>query len=182
MDLDTPTLKEARLGPIILFYTKTKRVQPSINRQADALIQAWSRPIIKRPSNFRSRYVGGDASQSQNQGQNQNSNSQGGASGGAPGEAGSHVRRGGEVSQSQIKRQRFDYRKALKENEGRRQARVQVAQVGVAATTRKETTSSVTPLVVNNSLSFACLVVVSYRCSSPCKMAYKLASTARRVE
>ena len=57
MDLDTQTLKECRLGPIVLFYTKTKRVTPAINRQADALVQAWSRPIIKRPANLRSRYV-----------------------------------------------------------------------------------------------------------------------------
>ncbi|ORY28635.1 hypothetical protein BCR39DRAFT_534575 [Naematelia encephala] len=47
MDLDTTTLKECRLGPIVLFYTKTKRVTPAINRQADDLVQAWSRPIIK---------------------------------------------------------------------------------------------------------------------------------------
>lgn len=125
MDLDTATLKEARLGPIILFYTKTKRVQPSINRQADALIQAWSRPIIKRPANFRSRYVGGEPGQK-------------GAAGADGADAGNKGLDGGEggtesqntqVSGSQIKRRRFDYRKALKENEGRRQARVMVAQV-----------------------------------------------------
>lgn len=57
MDLDTATVREAGLGPIVLFYTKTKRVTPSINRGAEALVQTWSRPIIKRPSDFRSRYI-----------------------------------------------------------------------------------------------------------------------------
>lgn len=57
MDLDTQTLKECRLGPIVLFYTRAKRVTPEISRQADTLVQAWSRPIIKRPANLRSRHV-----------------------------------------------------------------------------------------------------------------------------
>lgn len=147
MDLDTPTLKEARLGPIILFYTKTKRVQPSINRQADALIQAWSRPIIKRPANFRSRYVGGDATQpAGSQGQNQNGQGQSQSQGQAV-SGGGAVRQGGAVSGGQIKKQRFDYRKALKENEGRRQAKVQIAQV------RRDFRSFCLPL----EFSFACV-------------------------
>lgn len=57
MDLDTATIREAGLGPIVLFYTKTKRVTPAITRQADALVQTWSRPIIKRPADFRSRHI-----------------------------------------------------------------------------------------------------------------------------
>ncbi|GMK60009.1 hypothetical protein CspeluHIS016_0902260 [Cutaneotrichosporon spelunceum] len=57
MDLDTATIREAGLGPIVLFYTKTKRVTPPINRAAEALVQTWSRPIIKRPADFRSRYI-----------------------------------------------------------------------------------------------------------------------------
>jgi transcription factor SPN1 len=57
MDLDTATIREAGLGAIVLFYTKTKRVTPSINRAAEALVQTWSRPIIKRPADFRSRYI-----------------------------------------------------------------------------------------------------------------------------
>lgn len=59
MDLDTSTIREAQLGPVVLFYTKTKRVSPAINRQADALVQAWSRPIIKRSADFRSRFIPG---------------------------------------------------------------------------------------------------------------------------
>ncbi|ORX34156.1 hypothetical protein BD324DRAFT_636877 [Kockovaella imperatae] len=57
MDLDTATLKECQLGPIVLFYSKTKRVSPAINRQADSLVSAWSRPLIKRPANYRSQQM-----------------------------------------------------------------------------------------------------------------------------
>lgn len=57
MDLDTTTLKECRLGPIVSFYAKTKRVTPAINRAADTLVSAWSRPVLHRSANFRSRHV-----------------------------------------------------------------------------------------------------------------------------
>ncbi|KGB77759.1 transcription factor IWS1 [Cryptococcus deuterogattii R265] len=113
MDLDTTTLKECRLGPIVLFYTKTKRVTPAINRQADALVQAWSRPIIKRPANYRSRYI---------ESQNEVEQSQGGGSG-----------TGGGYSQSQRgtgerRFKRFDVKKALEENAHRKGARLQIVQ------------------------------------------------------
>jgi hypothetical protein len=128
MDLDTETLKEAKLGPIVLFYTKTKRVTPAINRAADALVQAWSRPIIKRPANFRSRHidhaadvedaaeerermamdVDGEGMQSRGQSQSQ-------------GQAGAGTRR-----------KRFDVATALMENKGRKGARMPVIKVGWA--------------------------------------------------
>ncbi|GFZ43222.1 Transcription factor IWS1 [Saitozyma sp. JCM 24511] len=124
MDLDTETLKEAKLGPIVLFYTKTKRVTPAINRAADALVQAWSRPIIKRPANFRSRHidnaadvedaaeerermamdVDGEGTQGRGQSQSQ-----------SQGQAGAGTRR-----------KRFDVAAALMENKGRKGARMPV--------------------------------------------------------
>ncbi|WWC60476.1 uncharacterized protein I303_103049 [Kwoniella dejecticola CBS 10117] len=107
MDLDTTTLKECRLGPIVLFYTKTKRVTPAINRQADALVQAWSRPIIKRPANYRSRQV--DTQDDIEMGQMQI----GGLGGG---------------SQQRTKPARFDIKKALAENAGRKGARLQIVK------------------------------------------------------
>ena len=103
MDLDTQTLKECRLGPIVLFYTKTKRVTPTINRQADGLVQSWSRPIIKRPASFRNRLVetqdsmGGDIDLDED------------------------VRR-------EIRKRRFDVRKALEENKGRKGARLYLSK------------------------------------------------------
>lgn len=128
MDLDTETLKEAKLGPIVLFYTKTKRVTPAINRAADALVQAWSRPIIKRPANFRSRHidnaadvedaaeerermamdVDGEGTQGRGQSQSQ-----------SQGQAGAGTRR-----------KRFDVAAALMENKGRKGARMPVIKVG----------------------------------------------------
>ncbi|KAK8865742.1 hypothetical protein IAR55_000888 [Kwoniella newhampshirensis] len=116
MDLDTTTLKECRLGPIVLFYTKTKRVTPAINRQADALVQSWSRPIIKRPANFRSKFVG-----SQNEVESQ------------PHSQGESQSRGGGYNQSQgddaaPRKKRFDIQKALEENATRKGARLQIVK------------------------------------------------------
>lgn len=55
--IDSSCLKEARLGRVIIFYTKSKRVTPDIARHANDLISAWSRPIIKRSASYRDRIV-----------------------------------------------------------------------------------------------------------------------------
>lgn len=56
MFIDTNALKESGLGRIVLFYTKkNKRVSPAIKNQADNLIAAWSRPILKRSASYRDR-------------------------------------------------------------------------------------------------------------------------------
>lgn len=55
--IDTATLKESGLGKIVLFYTKCKRVTPSIRRIADQLVANWSRPIVKRSASYRDRLV-----------------------------------------------------------------------------------------------------------------------------
>jgi hypothetical protein len=57
MDIDAQTLKESYLGRVVLFYTKAPRVQGPIKRQADNLVQAWSRPILGRSSDMRNRKV-----------------------------------------------------------------------------------------------------------------------------
>ena len=57
MDIDTNCLKESGLGRVVLFYTKCKRVTPTISRQANELIAAWSRPIIKRSASYRDRQL-----------------------------------------------------------------------------------------------------------------------------
>jgi hypothetical protein len=106
MDLDTQTLKECRIGPIVLFYTKTKRVTPAINRSADSLVQAWSRPIIKRPASFRNRHVE------------------------------TQDNMGGEVVMDDAARKewrkRFDTKAALKDNEGRKGARPYLSKASLA--------------------------------------------------
>jgi transcription factor SPN1 len=57
MDIDTNCLKESGLGRIVLFYTKCKRVSVVISRQAEELVSAWCRPIIKRSASYRDRIL-----------------------------------------------------------------------------------------------------------------------------
>lgn len=57
MELDAQTLKETYLGRVVLFYTKAPRVQATIKRQADTLVQLWSRPILRKPADLRGRKV-----------------------------------------------------------------------------------------------------------------------------
>lgn len=55
--IDTNVLKESKLGRVILFYTKCKRVTPDIQRAAHELVSIWSRPIIKRSASYRDRVI-----------------------------------------------------------------------------------------------------------------------------
>ncbi|OBZ72479.1 Transcription factor IWS1 [Grifola frondosa] len=55
--IDTPVLKDAKLGKVVIFYTKCKRVTPDIARIANDLVSAWSRPIIKRSASYRDRVI-----------------------------------------------------------------------------------------------------------------------------
>ncbi|KAJ3775654.1 transcription factor iws1 [Lentinula raphanica] len=55
--IDSAAIKEARLGPLVLFYTKCQRVQPDVRRVANELVSTWSRPIIKRSASYRDRVV-----------------------------------------------------------------------------------------------------------------------------
>jgi transcription factor SPN1 len=55
--IDIGVLKESKLGRVVLFYTKCKRVTPAVGRDARELIEAWSRPIIKRSASYRDREI-----------------------------------------------------------------------------------------------------------------------------
>lgn len=55
--IDTNVLKESRLGRVVLFYTKSRRVSPDIARLANDLVSSWSRPIIKRSASYRDRAI-----------------------------------------------------------------------------------------------------------------------------
>lgn len=116
MDLDTQTLKESRLGPIMLFYTKTRRVTPDINRQADALVQAWSRPIIKRPANLRNRHVE-TLSEAVESAQGQRSRDE-------DGDVEEPV-----APRPMVKKKRFDVVSATQDNKGKKGARLFNARV-----------------------------------------------------
>ena len=55
--IDTNVLKESKLGRVIIFYTKSKKVAPDISRLANDLVSTWSRPIIKRSASYRARKI-----------------------------------------------------------------------------------------------------------------------------
>ncbi|KAI0309781.1 hypothetical protein OF83DRAFT_1071501 [Amylostereum chailletii] len=57
LDIDTGVLRGSRLGRVVLFYTKCKRVTPDIARTATALVSAWTRPIVKRSASYRDRAI-----------------------------------------------------------------------------------------------------------------------------
>ncbi|KAL0065052.1 Transcription factor iws1 [Marasmius tenuissimus] len=55
--IDSSALKESGLGPLVLFYTKCKRVQPDVRRIAEDLVSTWSRPIVKSSASYRDRVI-----------------------------------------------------------------------------------------------------------------------------
>ncbi|GAA5873065.1 hypothetical protein JCM8547_000021 [Rhodosporidiobolus lusitaniae] len=50
--IETSALKSSGLGKIVYFYTKCKRVDPSIARVANQLVSDWMRPILRRSKAF----------------------------------------------------------------------------------------------------------------------------------
>jgi transcription factor SPN1 len=57
MDINTESLRESGLGRVVLFYTKCKRVVEPIQRIASELVDTWTRPILKRSSSYRDKFV-----------------------------------------------------------------------------------------------------------------------------
>ncbi|KAJ8495049.1 hypothetical protein ONZ45_g13019 [Pleurotus djamor] len=55
--IDSAVLRESGLGKVVIFYTKSKRIQPDIARIANDLVSSWSRPIIKRSASYRDRII-----------------------------------------------------------------------------------------------------------------------------
>ncbi|WFD19705.1 Transcription factor iws1 [Malassezia caprae] len=70
MSIDTISLKMSGLGRVVVFYSLCKRVEPSIRRIAEQLIESWTRPILKRSASYRDRQVA-QAEWHQNSPQNQ---------------------------------------------------------------------------------------------------------------
>ncbi|GAA5977507.1 hypothetical protein JCM11641_000984 [Rhodosporidiobolus odoratus] len=50
--IETSALKSSGLGKIVYFYTRCKRVDPSIARVAEQLVADWMRPILRRSKAF----------------------------------------------------------------------------------------------------------------------------------
>lgn len=128
MELDTPSLKESRLGPVVLFYTRSKRPPAEVKRAAEALMQVWSRPIIKRPNDFRERTI-----QTATQTRSREEGEEGGEGDmeedGEERGQGSQSQGGASQSQGATVRKIFNYNAALEENKGRKGARLPVVKV-----------------------------------------------------
>lgn len=143
MELDAQTLKETYLGRVVLFYTKAPRVQAPIKRQADTLVQLWSRPILRKPADLRGRKIrsereldtapaaddvemggeGDEGEASQSQGQGGRSRLQGQGQSQSQSQA-----RGGAASQ-RPKNKRVDWHERAQVNTTSKGARLEKAQV-----------------------------------------------------
>ncbi|KAI9894916.1 MAG: Transcription factor iws1 [Vezdaea aestivalis] len=55
LPVDKDALIASGIGKVALFYTKSKRPEPSIKRVAEQLIADWSRPILARPDDYRQK-------------------------------------------------------------------------------------------------------------------------------
>ncbi|KAI9831225.1 MAG: hypothetical protein M1819_005153 [Sarea resinae] len=55
LPVNKDTLVASGIGKVILFYTKSKRPELSIKRQAEKLLGEWTRPILKRSDDYRKR-------------------------------------------------------------------------------------------------------------------------------
>lgn len=52
---DISFLRESGIGKIVMFYTKDRRPQSHIKRQAEILVRDWSRPVLGRSDDYHSR-------------------------------------------------------------------------------------------------------------------------------
>jgi transcription factor SPN1 len=48
-------LAGTKIGQVVMFYTRSKKPQPDIKRQADRLLAQWMSLMLKRPNDYRSR-------------------------------------------------------------------------------------------------------------------------------
>ncbi|RPB22567.1 hypothetical protein L211DRAFT_810690 [Terfezia boudieri ATCC MYA-4762] len=52
---DVENLRESGIGKIVSFYTKDVRPQPDIKRQANTLMRDWTRPILGRSDDYKTK-------------------------------------------------------------------------------------------------------------------------------
>ncbi|KAL8773931.1 MAG: hypothetical protein Q9209_001361 [Squamulea sp. 1 TL-2023] len=57
LPIDKEALISSGIGKVVLFYTKSKKPEPGIKRQAERLLGEWTRPILKRSDNYRKRNI-----------------------------------------------------------------------------------------------------------------------------
>ncbi len=57
LPIDKEALISSGIGKVVLFYTKSKKPEPSIKRSAERLLGEWTRPILKRSDDYRKRHL-----------------------------------------------------------------------------------------------------------------------------
>lgn len=57
LPIDKEALISSGIGKVVLFYTKSKKPEMSIKRQAERLLGEWTRPILKRSDDYRKRVL-----------------------------------------------------------------------------------------------------------------------------
>lgn len=57
LPIKTEHLKESGLGRVVIFYTKSKRVEPQLARLADKIIAEWTKPVIGASDNYRDKRI-----------------------------------------------------------------------------------------------------------------------------
>lgn len=57
LNIEKETLLSSGIGKVVLFYTRSKKPEPSIKRMAERLLGEWSRPILKRTDDYKKRHI-----------------------------------------------------------------------------------------------------------------------------
>ncbi|KAG6004020.1 Transcription factor iws1, partial [Claviceps pusilla] len=57
LNVQKETLLSSGIGKVVLFYTRSKKPEPSIKRMAERLLGEWSRPILKRTDDYKKRQI-----------------------------------------------------------------------------------------------------------------------------
>lgn len=52
LPMNKDTLKSSGIGKVIVFYTKSKRPEIGIKRQAEKLLAEWTRPLLQRTDDY----------------------------------------------------------------------------------------------------------------------------------
>ncbi|KAF5007584.1 hypothetical protein FDECE_6092 [Fusarium decemcellulare] len=57
LNIEKETLLSSGIGRVVVFYTRSKKPEPSIKRIAQRLLGEWSRPILKRTDDYKKRQI-----------------------------------------------------------------------------------------------------------------------------
>lgn len=57
LNVEKEALLSSGIGKVVLFYTRSKKPEPSIKRMAERLLGEWSRPILKRTDDYKKRHI-----------------------------------------------------------------------------------------------------------------------------